>query len=84
MRTPRDYRVEMAAPAPKGPPSSAGPALRALPGKLKALQLELVEMAFDLDLKGRLEAADLAMTTSARLGELCEEVETHPPGTALS
>lgn len=76
MPTPRDHRVEIAAPVQTGALPSARPAASALSEKLKALQVELVELAFALDVKGRLEAADVAMTTSARIGELCAEAET--------
>jgi hypothetical protein len=43
-------------------------------GKLDGLRTELVEMAFVLDRRGRIEAADVAMTISGRVGELCEEL----------
>jgi hypothetical protein len=42
--------------------------------KLDHLRTELVELAFTLDSRGRFDAADVAMTTSARVGELCEEI----------
>jgi hypothetical protein len=42
--------------------------------KLGGLRTELIELAFLLDRRGRLDAADVAMTTSARIGELCEEL----------
>jgi hypothetical protein len=41
--------------------------------KLDRLRIELVELAFTLECRGRLDAADVAMTTSARVGELCDE-----------
>lgn len=41
--------------------------------KLDALRLELIELAYTLDTRGQHNAADVAMTTSARLAELCEE-----------
>lgn len=41
--------------------------------KLDRLRAELVELAYTLDSRGQLAAADVAMTTSARIGELCEE-----------
>jgi hypothetical protein len=42
--------------------------------KLTGLRTELVDLAFTLERKGLLEAADVAITTSARVGELCEEL----------
>ena len=44
--------------------------------KLAALRVELVDLAFVMDRRGRSEAADVAMTASARIGELCQEFET--------
>ena len=41
--------------------------------RLAALRTELVDLAYDLDVRGSRAAADVAMTTSARLAELCEE-----------
>ena len=60
---------------------------RTLLGKLHGLRAELTELAFVLDRGGRLDAADVAMTLSGRVGELCEELaepavsyeETVPP-----
>jgi hypothetical protein len=43
--------------------------------KLAALRSELVEEAFRLERQRRLDAADVAIVTSARLGELCAELE---------
>lgn len=43
--------------------------------KLHGLQTELVELAFTLDRRGRPEAAEVAITLSGRLGELCEELD---------
>lgn len=42
--------------------------------KLDAFRTELVDLAFTLDRQGRPDAADVAMTTAARVGELCEEL----------
>lgn len=54
---------------------------RALLGKLHGLRAELAELAFVLDRGGRLDAADVAMTISGRVGELCEELAaTHAGG----
>jgi hypothetical protein len=46
--------------------------------KLDQLRTELVELAFTLDSRGRFDASDVAMTTSARVGELCEELLQRP------
>ena len=45
----------------------------ALLDKLESLQIELIDLAFVLDSRGRCDAADVAITTSVRLGELCVE-----------
>jgi hypothetical protein len=42
--------------------------------KLDQLRTELVELAYTLDTRGKRDAADVAITTSARIGELCEEL----------
>lgn len=42
--------------------------------KLDQLRTELVELAFTLETRGHLDAADVAITTSARVGELCKEL----------
>ena len=42
--------------------------------KLDQLRTELVELAYSLDTRGQLDAADVAMRTSASIGELCEEL----------
>lgn len=49
-----------------------------LPGKLVALRGELIELAFELDRRGSGDAADVAMTTAARLEELCTESAGRP------
>lgn len=41
--------------------------------KLDRLRTELIELAYTLDIRGQLGAADVAMITSARLGELCAQ-----------
>jgi hypothetical protein len=46
--------------------------------KLDQLRTELVELAFTLDSRGRFDASDVAMTTSARVAELCEELLQRP------
>jgi hypothetical protein len=43
--------------------------------KLDALRSELVELAFTLECRRQLAAADVAITTSVRIGELCAELE---------
>ena len=42
--------------------------------KLAELRTQLVELAFVLERRGQAEAADVAITTSARLNELCDEL----------
>jgi hypothetical protein len=42
--------------------------------KLDALRAELADLAFKLESRGRLDAADLAMSVATRVGELCEEL----------
>ena len=54
----------------------------ALLGKLRGLQTELVELAFVLDRRGRLDAADVAMTLSSRVGELCEDLAPMEPNSS--
>ncbi len=46
----------------------------ALLEKLDDLRLELVELACVLDRRGKFDAADVAMTTSARVEELRAEL----------
>ena len=48
--------------------STAAPDLRQ--GQLDQLRVELVELAFTLESRGRLDAADLALAVAARLDEL--------------
>lgn len=50
------------------------PAPDPMADKLVRLRVELTEMAFALDRRGRPEAADVAMTISGRLGEILEEI----------
>jgi hypothetical protein len=42
--------------------------------KLAELRTQLVDLAFVLERRGQAEAADVAITTSARLNELCDEL----------
>jgi hypothetical protein len=48
--------------------STAAPVIRQ--GQLDQLRVELVELAFTLECRGRLDAADLALAVAARLEEL--------------
>jgi hypothetical protein len=41
--------------------------------KLTALRAELVEQAYVLERQGRIDAADVAIATSARIAEVCAE-----------
>lgn len=54
------------------PESSAAPVL----AKLAALRAELVEQAYVLERQRRLDAADVAVGLSHRLGELCDELRS--------
>jgi hypothetical protein len=46
--------------------------------KLDRLRTDLIDLAFVLETRGRLEAADVALATSARVGELCDELACDP------
>jgi len=48
-------------------------------GKLTGLRTELIDLAYVLERRGRPEAADVAMTISARLQEICDELAPPPP-----
>ena len=61
-------------PATPAPPPETAAELAALRGKLDALRTEFADLAFTLELRGRIDAADVAITASARVGELCEEL----------
>lgn len=52
--------------------SSAAPS--AVLDRLAALRTELVEQAYRLERQGRLDAADIAVATSQRIGEVCDEL----------
>lgn len=54
-------------------PSSVDRSPAPLREKLDALRVELSDLAFDLDRRGRHDAADLAVSVAARLGELADE-----------
>jgi hypothetical protein len=43
--------------------------------KLDALRTELADLAFTLDRRGRPDAADVALSVSARVGELRDEID---------
>jgi len=47
--------------------------------RLEHLRTELVELAYTLDTRGQLAAADVAITTSARIAELCDELAPARP-----
>jgi hypothetical protein len=51
-----------------------------VPAKLAALRLELVEQAYALERQGRLDAADVAIAISARVAEICVELEAAGAG----
>lgn len=51
-----------------------------LRAQLRALQIELIEAAADFDRRGRLDAADHALATAYRVGELCEPAEARLVG----
>jgi hypothetical protein len=51
----------------------------ALLEKLALLRTEFVDLAFRLERRGRLDAADLALAASARVGELCDEFDLSRP-----
>jgi hypothetical protein len=55
---------------------------RPWPRKLAALRVELLEQAFALERQGRLDAADVAVAASARVGEICAELTEEPRPTA--
>lgn len=63
-------------------PVSAVPAASVL-DKLAALRVELVEQAYALERQGRLDAADVAIATSARVAEVCAELEAIGAGVKL-
>jgi len=55
-----------------------GTNVRTVLEKLAALRTELADLAYTLECRGQLDAADVAITTSVRLGELCAEFEAAP------
>ena len=46
--------------------------------KLDDLRTQLVDLAFTLERRGQMEAADVAIATSSRVGELCDELAEEP------
>ncbi len=48
--------------------------------RLAALRTELVEQAYALERQGRLDAADIAIAASLRIGEVCEELTAERAG----
>lgn len=63
------------------PPMAETSELSALRAKLATLRVEFIDLAFALERRGRIDAADVAMTASARVAELCEDGEplAHSP-----
>ncbi len=57
--------------------STAAPDIRQ--GQLDQLRVELVELAFTLECRGRLDAADLALAVAARLNELNDGTQAVRP-----
>ena len=47
-----------------------------LADKLAEFRSELVDLAYALEREGRQDAADVALSASARIGELCSEALT--------
>ena len=68
----------MTATATSRAPAAASAELVVLRGKLSALRTEFVDLAFTLERRGRIDAADMAITASARVGELCDEFAEAP------
>lgn len=68
----------MTATATSPAPAAASAELVVLRGKLSALRTEFVDLAFTLERRGRIDAADMAITASARVGELCDEFAEAP------
>ena len=59
---------------------------RLLAEQLDALRTELVDLAFQLEQRGRLDAADVAISVAGRVGSLREEMaaaSTRPPPAGL-
>lgn len=52
---------------------------RLLRKRLDELRTELADLAFELERRGRLDAADLATSVSGRVGEVCAEITNPTP-----
>ena len=65
----------MTATATPPAPAAASAELAVLREKLSALRSEFVDLAFTLERRGRIDAADVAISASARVGELCGEFD---------
>lgn len=46
---------------------------------LDALRVELVDLAYELERRGRRDAADVALAVAGRVGEIHEELATPAP-----
>lgn len=53
-------------------------------GRLDALRVELVDLAYLLERRGRRDAADLAVAVSGRIGEIHDELAAGPAGPGRS
>jgi hypothetical protein len=49
-------------------------------GRLDALRVELTDLAYTLDRRGRLDAADLAVAVAARISEIHDELAADVAG----
>jgi hypothetical protein len=65
--------------AEKLPPDFAASRLRQTLDKLSALRIELIDQAFNLERRGQLEAADVAIATASRLEEVGAELSGDVP-----
>ena len=54
-----------------------------LPDRLAALRTELIDLAYDLDVRGACAAAAVAVTTSTRIAGLCAEFSVAPGDAGL-
>ena len=52
--------------------------------KLSVFRAELAELAFSMDRRGRAEAADVALMARARIGEICDELQSSLPSSPVS
>lgn len=48
-------------------------------GRLDALRVELVDLAYELECRGRRDAADVALAVAGRVGEFHEELAGPAP-----